>query len=44
MHKMDDFQKKGKGKLKKGKIFEKLWKNVGEKMKFFWKRDGDCMQ
>ena len=34
---MDDFQKKGKGMLKKGKIFEKMWKNV-KKNEIFLKK------
>ena len=36
------FQKKGKDRAKKGKIFENLGKNV-QYMKIFLKRAGDCV-
>ena len=40
------FQKKSKKMLKKGKIFEDLYKNVQnlKKKKIFWKRAGECMR
>ena len=40
------FQKKSKKMLKKGKIFEDLYKNVQnlKKKKKFWKRAGECMR
>ena len=36
------FQEKGKEMLKKGKIFNKLGKDV-QNLKIFQKRAGDCM-
>ena len=37
------FQKKGKGMLKKSKIFENLGGNV-QNLKIFCKKAGDCMR